>query len=72
MKHVELHFHYLRQLVWEKVITLVYCRTNDQIVDIFTKCISEEELINFCTFLGIQEVVIIGVCSEAISPLEYL
>jgi hypothetical protein len=27
MKHVELHVHYLRQLVQEKVVTLVYYKT---------------------------------------------
>ena len=29
MKHVELHYQYLRPLVQEKVVTLVYCQIND-------------------------------------------
>ena len=73
MKHVELYCHYLRQLVQEKVITLVYCRINDQITDIFMKSLSEEKFIKLCTLLGIQEDAIIGGgggCVEVIPPPE--
>ena len=35
-KYVELHAHYLRQLVKENVVYFVYCKTNDLIADIFT------------------------------------
>jgi hypothetical protein len=45
MKHVELHAHYLRQLVHENIVSLVYCRTDDQVVDIFTKPLSEARFI---------------------------
>jgi hypothetical protein len=52
MKHVELHCHYLRYLVNEKVAKLFYCRTDDQIVDIFMKTLLEAKFIKFCTLLG--------------------
>ena len=29
MKHVELHGHYLRQLVQDNVVSLISCRTNE-------------------------------------------
>ena len=29
MKHVELHSHYLRQLMQDNVVSLLYCRTDD-------------------------------------------
>ena len=53
MKHVELHYHYLRQLEHENIDTLVYYRIDDQIVDIFTKPLSESKFIKFHSFLGI-------------------
>ena len=53
-----------------EVVTLIHCKINDQIVDIFTKPLSETKLIKFCTFLGIQEDVIIGGCTKVISPPE--
>ena len=75
MNHVEPHFHYLRQLVQEKIVTLVYCKTNDQIADIFTKPLSKKKkkkFIKFHTFLEIQEVAIMGGCTDVISPPKYL
>ena len=53
MNHVELHCNYLRQLVQEKVVTLFYCRTDDHIVDIFIKPLSEVNFIKFHTLHGI-------------------
>lgn len=29
MKQVKLHVHYIRKLVHEKVVSLLYCKTND-------------------------------------------
>ena len=52
MRHFELHFHYLRQLVQEKVVTLVYYKIDDQIIDILTNSISEEKNCKFHTLLG--------------------
>ena len=37
MKLIELQVHYLRQWVHENVVSLIYCRTYYQVVDIFTK-----------------------------------
>ena len=36
-KHVEIHMHYVRELVHDRTIILQYCLTDDQIADIFTK-----------------------------------
>ena len=58
MKHVELHCHYLRQLVRKKVVTLVYCRTNDPLTNIFKIPISKVKFVKLCTLLGIQEATI--------------
>jgi hypothetical protein len=71
MKHVELHAHYLRQLVHENIVSLEYCRTNDQVVDIFTKPLVEAIFIKLHTMLGLQEAAIMGGChNDIISPPE--
>jgi hypothetical protein len=53
MKNIELHSHYLRQVVHNDVVSLEYCRTEDQVVDIFTKYLTKVIFINIHTFLGI-------------------
>jgi hypothetical protein len=51
MKRVDLHSHYLQQLVHEHVVSLEYCGTDDQFVDIFTKPLSKARFIEICTML---------------------
>jgi hypothetical protein len=71
MKHSKLHAHYLRQLVQEKVVTLIYYNKNAQFTNIFTKHLSEAKLIKLCTMLGIEEAAIMGGCHvDLISPPE--
>jgi hypothetical protein len=60
MNHVELHAHYLQQLVHDDVVSLEYCCTKDQVVDIFAKPLVESIFIKLHTLLGIQEVAIMG------------
>jgi len=36
-KHIDVKYHYLRDLTNNGVIDLIYCRSEDQVVDIFTK-----------------------------------
>jgi hypothetical protein len=55
-------------LVQEKVVTLVYCKTNDQIVDIFTKPLSEAKFVKLHNMLGLQEAAIMGGCPADIIP----
>jgi hypothetical protein len=60
MNHGELYDHYLRQLVHDNVVSLVYYRTNDQVVDIFTNTLSKAIFITICTMLRLQEDAILG------------
>jgi hypothetical protein len=53
MKHVELHAHYLRQLVHDNVASLAYCRINDQVFDIFIKPLFESIFINIYMMFGL-------------------
>jgi hypothetical protein len=72
MKHVELHAHYLRQLVQEKVVTLFYYKTDDHIADIFTNPLSEFKFIKlYALCSGFHVTAIMGGCPvEIISPPE--
>ncbi|XP_056165613.1 secreted RxLR effector protein 161-like [Syzygium oleosum] len=36
-KHIDVKYHFLRDLMKDKVIELVFCRSEDQLADLFTK-----------------------------------
>ena len=36
-KHIDVRFHFLHDLTRDKVIELVYCDSQDQVVDLLTK-----------------------------------
>ena len=40
-KHIELHMHFIRNLVHDRVLEMLYFPTDDQVVDIFTKSLIE-------------------------------
>eukprot|EP00253_Pinus_taeda_P010144 PITA_10144 len=40
-KHIEIHMHYIRDLVHDRVIDLQFCPSTEQIVEIFTKTFTE-------------------------------
>lgn len=41
-KHIDVRFHFLRDLTKDGVVNLVYCGTQDQIVDVMTKPLKVE------------------------------
>ena len=51
-KHVEIHMHYIRELVHDRTIILQYCPTNEQIADIFTKIFLEKKFTYLRSLLG--------------------
>jgi hypothetical protein len=40
-KHIELHMHFIRKLIHDQVIEVLFCPTEDQVADIFTKSLTE-------------------------------
>ena len=54
-KHIEVHYHYVREKVLLGLINLVYVSTEDQVADIFTKALDAEKLCKFRDLLGVQE-----------------
>ena len=53
-KHIELHMHFIRNLVHDSVIEVLYCPTDDQVVDIFTNSLTEAKFSKLQSMLGVQ------------------
>jgi len=52
-KHINVHFHFVRQTVTQKDISLNYISTNDMVADIFTKSLARQKFEDFCRLLGV-------------------
>ena len=53
-KHVEIHMHYIRELVHDRTIILQSCPTDEQIANIFTKIFSEKKFTYLHSLLGMS------------------
>ncbi|PHT76747.1 hypothetical protein T459_20269 [Capsicum annuum] len=36
-KHIDIHYHFIRNLVTDGIISLKFCGTNNQVTDVLTK-----------------------------------
>ena len=54
-KHIDIRFHFLRDLVKDEVIELTYCSTRDQIADITTKPLKIEAFLKLRDLMGVCE-----------------
>ena len=52
-KHIDVHFHFIRQTVSQNHITLTYCPTDDMVADTFTKPLARFKIEKFRTLLGV-------------------
>jgi hypothetical protein len=55
-KHIEVHYHFIREKVIAKEIDLIHVSTKDQVADIFTKALGRDKLKKFRKMLGLLEV----------------
>jgi hypothetical protein len=55
-KHIEVHYHFIKEKVIAKEIDLIHVSTEDQVVDIFTKALGINNLKKFQKMLGVLEV----------------
>ena len=51
-KHIEVHYHYIREKVLEEEIEMVPTKTEEQIVDILTKGLHKAKFEKFRKMLG--------------------
>ena len=52
-KHIEIHYHFIRDLVEEKVVCLEFIHTDNQKTDIFTKPLNGPRFESFCKTIGV-------------------
>ena len=53
-KHVEIHIHYIKELVHDRTIILQYFPIDEHIVDIFTKRFSEKKFTYLHSLFGVS------------------
>ncbi|XP_068644922.1 secreted RxLR effector protein 161-like [Aristolochia californica] len=63
-KHIEVHYHFIREKVLQEEIELRPIKTDDQVADLFTKSLSTGKFKMFCYQLGTVQPVIAGVEGE--------
>lgn len=56
MKHIENHYHYVRDCIQDGFIDLIYCPTEDNVADIFTKSLSAPLFTRHRHGLGIRDI----------------
>ena len=52
-KHIDVHFHFIRQTVSQNHVSLLYCPTDDMIADTFTKPLARFKFEKFRNLLGV-------------------
>ena len=53
-KHIDLRYHFVRDLVLRCTISLQYCRSDDNTADVLTKPLSEDKVAQFRSMLGVS------------------
>jgi hypothetical protein len=54
-KHIEVHYHFIREKVLAGEIDLIYVSTEDQVADIFTKVLGTKKHCRFRSMLRVME-----------------
>jgi hypothetical protein len=54
-KHIEVHYHFIREKVLTREINLIHVNNENQVADIFTKVLSTNKLNKFLKMLGVLE-----------------
>ncbi|KAM1262144.1 hypothetical protein ACFX2G_027916 [Malus domestica] len=53
-KHIDRRYHFIKNALQEGIIDLVYCPTNEQVADIFTKALSKDRFNYLRDMLGVK------------------
>jgi hypothetical protein len=54
-KHIEIKYHYIRDMVQRKAVHVQYLSTQEQVKDVFTKPLAKTKFEYFCERLGLVE-----------------
>jgi hypothetical protein len=52
-KHIKLHMHFIRKLIHDQIIEVLFFPTKDQVADIFTKPLTEVKFSKLQSMLGV-------------------
>ncbi|GKV41705.1 hypothetical protein SLEP1_g49203 [Rubroshorea leprosula] len=52
-KHIDTRYHFIRECIERKDVKLAYVKTNDQIIDIFTKALKFEDFARLRAWIGV-------------------
>nr|CAH66391.1 OSIGBa0134J07.9 [Oryza sativa] len=52
-KHIAIKYHYIREAVDRQEVKLEFCRTDEQLADIFTKALSKEKFVRDKELIGV-------------------
>jgi len=52
-KHIEVHYHFIREKILAKEIDLIHVSIEDQVADIFTKALGTDKLKKFRQRFGV-------------------
>nr|ABA95820.1 retrotransposon protein, putative, unclassified [Oryza sativa Japonica Group] len=52
-KHIAIKYHYIREAVDRQEVKLEFCRTDEQLADIFTKALSKEKFVRDRELIGV-------------------
>ena len=52
--------HFIRNLIHDRVLEMLYCPTDDEVADILTKSLIEAKFFKLRSMLGVQECVLKG------------
>jgi hypothetical protein len=55
-KHINIQYHFIRYVIENKSICLVYCPTSDMVVDTLTKALPSVKAKHFAAALGLRSV----------------
>lgn len=55
IKHVDVKFHHIKDLILEKIVSLNYCSSEDQVANIMTKCLDGKKFLKFWEMLGVSK-----------------
>ena len=54
-KHINLHYHFMREVVEDGRLSMNYIPTNENVLDIFTKALAHPKFVHFVEMLGLRE-----------------
>ena len=52
-KHIEIQYHFVRELILSEEVEMIYCPTTENCADIFTKALCRDKLERLLPRLGI-------------------